>query len=97
MCDWELLTSGLAQLENSEILRNNLDDLLVKKYQNKTLIRTKNLCPIFRCTCQRKKIIASLGQLGKAEFLNDRQKRNKLEVTCEFCGTVFFISPEELG
>jgi len=96
MRDWELLTLGLEQIEASEIIHNNLDDLLLKKYLNKNLIRTKNFCPVFRCTCQRKKIIASIKQFSEAEFLNGRQKRTKLEVVCEFCGTVFLIAPEEL-
>ena len=96
MCDWELLTLGLERIETSEIIQNNLDDLLLKKYLNEKLIRTKTFCPIFRCTCQREKVIASIKQFSESEFHNQRQKRNKLEVTCEFCGTVFFIAPEEL-
>ncbi len=96
MCDWELLTDGLDQMKTSEIIHNNLDDLLLKKYLNKKLIRTKNFSPIFRCTCQRRKIIASIKQFSESEFLNKRQKRNKLEVMCEYCGTVFLIAPGEL-
>ena len=96
MCDWELLTHGLEQMKPSEIIHNNLDDLLLKKYLNKKLIRTKNFCPIFRCTCQRRKIIASIKQFSESEFLNKRQKRTKLEVICEYCGTVFLIPPGEL-
>ena len=90
------MTHGLEQMETSEIIHNNLDNLLLKKYLNKKLIRTKNFCPIFRCTCQRKKIIASIKQFSESEFLNKRQKRTKLEVMCEFCGTVFLIAPWEL-
>ena len=97
LCDWELLTHGLEQIETSEIIHNNLDDLLLKKYQNEKLIRTKNFCPIFRCTCQREKIIASIKQFSGSESLNEREKRAKLEVMCEFCGTVFFIGTEELN
>lgn len=96
MCGWELLTSGLEQIETGEIMDNSLDDLLLKKYQDEKLIRTKNFHPIFRCTCQREKIIASIKQFSEPEFLNERQKRTKLEVMCEFCGTVFLIAPEEL-
>ena len=97
MCDWELLTLGLEQIESSEIMHNNLDGLLLKKYLNEKLIRTKNFCPSFRCTCQRKKIIASIKQFSEPEFLNERPKRTKLEVMCEFCGKIFLIAPEELG
>ena len=82
--------------KNGEIINNNLDELLQKKYQDEKLIRTKNFCPIFRCTCQRRKIIASIKQFSEPELLNERQKRTKLEVMCEYCGTVFFIAPEEL-
>ena len=96
MCDWELLTLGLEQIETNEIIHNNLDDLLLKKYLNEKLIRTKNFCPIFRCTCQREKIIASINQFSESEPLNERQKRTKLEVMCDYCGTVFLIAPEEL-
>ena len=96
MCDWELLTSGLEQIETGEIMDNSLDDLLLKKYLGEKLIRTKNFHPIFRCTCQREKIVASIKQFSEPEFLNERQKRTKLEVMCEFCGTVFLIAPEEL-
>ena len=63
MCDWELLTLGLEQMETSEIIHNNLDDLLLKKYLNEKLIRTKNFCPIFRCTCQKKKSLLQLNNL----------------------------------
>ena len=96
MCDWELLTIGLEQIETNEIIHNNLDDLLLKKYPNENLIRTKNFCPIFRCTCQREKIIASIKQFSEPVLLNERQKRTKLKVMCEYCGTVFLIAPEEL-
>ncbi|MDA9719529.1 Hsp33 family molecular chaperone HslO [Betaproteobacteria bacterium] len=96
MCDWELLTSGLEQIETSEIIHNDLDDLLLKKYIDEKLIRTKNFYPIFQCTCQREKIIASIKQFNKPELLNERQKRTKMKVICEFCGTVFLIAPEEL-
>jgi len=96
LCDWKLLTSGLQQIEASEIIHNSLDDLLQKKYLNEKLIRTKNFCPIFRCTCQREKIVASIKQFSEPELLNKRQKRTKLEVMCEYCGTVFLIAPEEL-
>ena len=95
MCDWELLTLGLEQIKTSEIIHNNLDDLLPRKYLKKKLIRTKNFFPTFRCTCQREKIIASIKQLSEPEFLNEKQKRTKLEIMCEFCGTVFLIAPEE--
>jgi len=95
-CDWELLTHGLEQIDTSEIIQNNLDDFILKKYINEKLIRTKNFCPIFRCTCQREKIIASINQFSEPELLNERQKRTKLEVICEYCGTVFLIAPEEL-
>ena len=96
LCDWELLTSGLEQIETGEIMDNSLDDLLLKKYLDEKLIRTKNFRPIFRCTCQREKILASINQFSEPEFLNEREKRTKLDVMCEFCGTVFLIAPEEL-
>mgnify|MGYP000033712558 FL=1 len=96
MCDWESLILGLEQINTSEILHNNLDDLLLNKHLNENLIRTKNFCPIFRCTCKREKIIASIKQFSEPELLNERQKRTKLEVMCEYCGTVFFIAPNEL-
>ena len=95
-CDWELLTHGLEQIETSEIIHNNLDDLLLKKYLNEKLIRTKNFCPVFRCTCQREKIIASIKQFSEPKLLNERQEQTKLEVMCEYCGTVFLIAPKEL-
>ena len=70
MCDWELLTPGLEQIETSEIIHNNLDDLLLKKYLNEKLIRTKNFCPIFRCTCQReKKSLLQSNNLVNQNFL----------------------------
>ena len=96
MCDWELLTLGLEQIDTNEIIHNNLDDLLLNKHLNKNLIRTKNFCPTFRCTCLREKIIASIKQFSEPELLNERQKQTKLEVMCEYCGTVFFIAPDEL-
>ena len=96
MCDWEFLTTGLERLDTSEIIHNNLDGILLEKYQNEKLVRTKNFDPIFRCTCQREKIIATVKQFSGPELLNKRQKRTKLEVMCEYCGTVFLIAPEEL-
>ena len=36
MCDWELLTLGLEQIKTSEIIHNNLDDLLLRKYLKKS-------------------------------------------------------------
>ncbi len=69
MCDWELLTLGLEQIDTNEIIHNNLDDLLLKKYLNEKLIRTKNFCPVFRCTCQRKKSLLQSNNLVNQNFL----------------------------
>ena len=46
-CDWELVTLALEQIETGEIRDKNLGSLLLEKYQNERLIRTKNFSPVF--------------------------------------------------
>ena len=75
----------------------NLDILLLEKFRKDKLIRTKNFLPVFRCGCKREKIVTSIRQFYKSEFLSESKPNHPLKVICEFCGRTFFIKNKELS
>jgi molecular chaperone Hsp33 len=50
----------------------------------------------YRCRCSRQKVVETVGGLGKGELHDILTTQGKAEVTCEFCGTLYEIGPDEL-
>ena len=95
--DWKSMIHSLKQIKTREIMGKNLDILLLEKYRKEKLIRTKNFLPVFRCGCKREKIVTSIRQFYKSEFLSESKPNHPLKVICEFCGRTFFIKNKELN
>lgn len=58
-------------------------------YEAQELIRT--------CRCSQEKILATLKQFGKEELSDMVTDNGDIEVTCQFCSTVYSVDPETLG
>jgi molecular chaperone Hsp33 len=52
--------------------------------------------PVYKCSCSREKIEASVRMLDKKELDEIRKKGENLKVVCHFCNTEYTISPDSL-
>ena len=93
----DLMKFELEQIEAKQAINTNLENLILKKYQNQNLIRTKILSPTFRCKCDRKKIIETIQQFHNSGTLNKTAGEPFIEVVCEFCAKLFRINFDELN
>jgi molecular chaperone Hsp33 len=53
--------------------------------------------PLFHCGCGRDRILRAVVLLGRVEVRELIERDETLEVRCEFCGSEYRISPDELG
>lgn len=50
----------------------------------------------FECNCSRDRVIRALKMVSKAELLDMAAKDKGAKVSCDFCGTTYAVSEEEL-
>ncbi len=50
----------------------------------------------FACTCSQVRVMASLGTLGRADIEDLMSDGTPLEMNCDYCGTEYNVSPEQL-
>lgn len=53
--------------------------------------------PEFHCGCDAERIRRAVTLLGRAETRAIAEKRERLEVRCEFCATGYVLEPDEVG
>ncbi|MCL2126340.1 MAG: Hsp33 family molecular chaperone HslO [Oscillospiraceae bacterium] len=51
----------------------------------------------YRCSCSRERVLSAIAGIDKAEYEDMRQKGEPVEVTCQFCDTVYLFDVSELG
>lgn len=51
----------------------------------------------YRCPCDRERILDSVAALGKEDLTELASEGKALEITCQFCGTGYEITPEEVS
>ncbi len=49
-----------------------------------------------RCSCSKDRVLSALSALGRAELSDIIAKEGKAETTCQFCGTLYRVSLDEL-
>ena len=52
---------------------------------------------MYRCTCNRERFLTAVMSLDKSELDDMRQRGDPIEVSCQFCGSVYTFSPSELA
>lgn len=50
----------------------------------------------FECTCSQVRVMASLGTLGRKDIEDLMRDGTPLEMSCDYCGTEYHVSPEQL-
>jgi molecular chaperone Hsp33 len=50
----------------------------------------------FDCSCSQVRVLASLGTLGRADIEDLMRDGTDLEMTCDYCGKEYHVSPEQL-
>jgi len=95
--EWNTDVILLASLKDKEMLDDKLrpEDLLYRLYheQDITVYPEKKLS--FGCRCSEERIKAVLRTLSE-EDLNAATKKGKINMTCEFCGTSYYIDAKEI-
>jgi molecular chaperone Hsp33 len=50
----------------------------------------------FDCSCSQVRVLASLGTLGRADIEELMRDGTDLEMSCDYCGKEYHVSPEQL-
>ena len=50
----------------------------------------------YRCYCSRDRVLAAVASIGRDELEDIKQKGEPVEVTCQFCDTIYSVTPEEI-
>ena len=53
--------------------------------------------PSFHCDCNRDRISRAVALLGRQETRQIVERRESVEVRCEFCGEHYTLGPDEVG
>lgn len=97
----QLLESRLAGLASfttllrsgknlQDIFQHLLGDIGLQILPEAQLVR-------FQCNCSHNKVLGALKLFGEAELQDMIEKDKGAEATCEFCGTIYHASEQELG
>jgi len=73
-------------------INNILNDILDKL--NMIEIQKKNI--IFKCNCNKEKILNILKSLDKDDFLNYISDNGKINASCQYCGKEYNFMPDEV-
>jgi molecular chaperone Hsp33 len=90
-----------ATLTAEELLSLDVDTLLRRLFWEETLRRFEpmrgELGPRFACTCSRERVGQMLTGLGRAEVDSVVEEQGRVEVGCEFCGTLYHFDAVDVG
>ena len=95
--DWRRVMLMLQSLTRDELLSSDLPaNQLLYRLFNEDGVRVFKRHDLYQaCRCSESKIIGVLRSLPREE-MHDMTIDGKIEVTCEFCSTVFAIAPAQL-
>lgn len=81
-----LLDGGLSP---EDMLRRVLDGMEVE------ILETTEV--EYRCYCSRRRVEATLISLGRKELTDIVREGENIEISCQFCDTIYKFTPEEIG
>ncbi len=95
--EWNTDVILMGSLTNKEILDDTLsaEDILYRLYHEQDVRVFEEKPLFFECRCSRSRIIAVLKSFSPKD-LEEMKKDDKITVTCEFCGTTYDISEDDL-
>lgn len=77
----------LAELAPSTLLRRLFHEESMRLYAGRPLV--------FGCSCSSDRVRATIRMLGRPEVEGLLAERGRVEITCEFCGRTYALSPDE--
>lgn len=95
---WRRAVILMSSLSSGELLDPAVttDRLLYRLYHQDGVRVTDGRAVEQTCRCSRKKVANTLRSFPQAE-IEDMAEDGKVTVTCEFCGTDYVFSPEQVG
>lgn len=97
--DWSRTRILAETVEDHELLDPMLtaEQLLIRLFHEEG-VRAYSAIPIEeRCRCSKERIGNMLAQFPRQELADMTEEDGRIRVTCEFCSTVYWLSPEELS
>ncbi len=83
---WNRITQLAATLTRAELLDTDTDTILRRLFWQETLQELESREPAWHCSCTRARVSAMLRMLGRAEIESLLSEREKVTVSCNFCG-----------
>ena len=90
---WERAVQFAETLTTEELLSIDEDTLIHRLYWEETLIAYEPLAISWFCPCTRERVGNMLKMLGSEEVASILSERDKIEVSCDFCGKPYVFDP----
>jgi molecular chaperone Hsp33 len=87
--DWEHIIHLTSTIKASELLSLDNKTILYRLYNQEDVRLFESTPIIFRCTCSLKRSENAILMLGREEAEAELHDKQKIVVTCEFCGSEF--------
>src|SRR5690606_4497402 len=83
---WNRITQLAAPLSSDELLKADTDTVIRRLFWQETLLELEVREPAWHCPCTRARVGAMLRMLGREEIESLLAEREKVSVSCNFCG-----------
>ena len=92
---WNRVGHLAATLTRAELLERPGRDILRRLFGDDPLRMFETVGVRFACRCSRERVAGLIRMVGTDEVREALADRDSIEVTCEFCGRRYDVSPEE--
>jgi len=83
---WNRITQLASTLAASEIIETDIDTLIRRLFWQEALLALETHAVQWYCPCSRSRVSNMLRMLGREEIESLLQEREKVSVSCNFCG-----------
>ncbi|MFA7668042.1 MAG: Hsp33 family molecular chaperone HslO [Burkholderiaceae bacterium] len=83
---WNRIIQLASTLRTEEMLATDIDTLIRRLYWQESLLELESLPVQWHCPCTRTRVSNMLRMLGREEIESLLQEREKVSVSCNFCG-----------
>lgn len=94
--DWRRVQMLADTLEGEELLSVDNETLLHRLFHEETLRLFPPRDVQYRCSCSRERTATALLTIGRDEVESILAEQHSVTMTCEFCGTVYRFTEEEV-
>src|SRR5690606_21623744 len=83
---WNRIIHLASTLGEDELLATDTDTIIRRLFWQESLLELESLAPAWFCPCTRPRVGAMLRMLGREEIESLLSEREKVSVSCNFCG-----------